>query len=70
MTAEANGTACAVPAKLGTVNRGWLALRAWAPPATAIGPLRGQSKRQRLSLFQWLNKQRRLGPDSLTTKQY
>jgi len=42
MTAEADGTACAVRAILGTVDRGCLALRAWAPPATGIRPLRGR----------------------------
>jgi len=42
MTAEADGTASAVRAILGALYRGCLALRAWAPPATAIRPLRGR----------------------------
>jgi hypothetical protein len=42
MTAELDGTACAVRAIWGMVDRGCLALRASAPPATAIGPLRGR----------------------------
>ena len=42
MTAQPDGTACAVRAIWGMVDRGCLALRASAPPATAIGPLRGR----------------------------
>jgi hypothetical protein len=47
ITAQLDRTACAVRAIWGMVDRGCLALRASAPPATAIGPLRGRSGLQR-----------------------
>jgi hypothetical protein len=34
------------PIVWGIADRGCLALRAWAPPATVIGPLRGQISNQ------------------------